>query len=836
MSASEDQGQGLTSTRVLELRQQFGFNELPEKRPNLILSALSYFWGPIPWMIEVAAGLSLATQNWDDLAIILTLLVVNGFVGFWEERQAGNAVAALKARLAVQARVLRDGTWTLSPARELVPGDRVRVRPGDIVPADIVLSGPGELDVDQSVLTGESLPQGRQRGETVYSSSTVVRGESFGTVVATARKTFFGRTAELVETTHTVSHFQRAVLQIGNFLIVVALALAILIEAVSLVRGSSPLDSLQFVLVLTIAAIPVALPTVLSVTMAVGAGRMAREQAVVSRLPAMEELAGMEVLCSDKTGTLTQNRMSMGEPYAAEGVDAESVVRAAALASRVENQDPIDLAILIMVPPDELAQTTVLNYDPFDPTTKRTEARIREAEGSVYSVSKGACQVIFELTGLSGAERERADTAVTTFADRGYRTLAVARTDEAGRWRFLGILPLFDPLRPDAREVVAATRALGVNVKILTGDQLAIGRETARRLGLGTNFLSAEDLRAASTPGEPNPSLETVDGFAQVFPQDKFAIVDRLEREGHIVGMTGDGVNDAPALKKADVGVAVSGATDVARSAASVVLLAPGLNVLVDAIRESRRIFARMTAYAIYRVGETIRLLLFLSLSILLFALYPVTAVMIVLIALLNDGAILSIAYDRAEVAATPTRWEMRTVLTIATVLGVVGVAFSFLLLVLAVTVWALPFAVIQTMIYLKLSVAGHFGIFATRTKGPFWKSRPATILLVAVLGTQAVATLIAVTGFLFTPLPLIWVGVVWGFAVLDLVTFDLAKQATYRSLGRSALEKGDQSTRHPRGPSKVRALFYRRRFATPARPATPASRSPMPPSAVSPE
>lgn len=819
MSVSGATGRGLTSSQVESLRARYGFNEVAESRPSSVRQFLTYFWGPIPWMIEIAAGLSLATENWDDLAIILTLLVVNGVVGFWEERQAGNAVEALKARLPLEARVLRDGAWVVLPARELVPGDLVRLRLGDIAAADTTITGPGELEVDQSALTGESLPQPRRAGDRVYASSLIRRGEADATVTATGSHTFFGRTAELVKTAHTVSHFQRAVLRIGNVLIVTALALAILIEAVSLVRGESPVSSLQFVFVLTIAAIPVALPTVLSVTMAVGARRLAREDAVVTRLSAMEELAGMNVLCSDKTGTLTQNRMTMGDPYAAEGVDPQSVVRAGALASRVEDKDPIDVAILAAQPPHLLDESTVLDFRPFDPTMKRTEASIRESNGTSYSVSKGACQVIFALTALAGAERARAEAAVATFATRGYRTLGVAQTDPSGQWKFLGILPLFDPLRPDALEVVRETRELGVQVKILTGDQRAIGEETARLLGLGTNFVSADQLNAIPASARPAGSLDSVDGFAQVFPQDKFVIVDRLQHEGHIVGMTGDGVNDAPALKQADVGVAVSGATDVARNAASVVLLAPGLNVLVDAIKESRRIFARMTSYAMYRVGETIRLLLFLSLCILLFALYPVTAVMIVLIALLNDGAILSIAYDRVPVSPSPTRWEMGTVLTIAVVLGIVGVAFSFLLLVLALTVWALPFAVIQTMIYLKLSVAGHLGIFATRTKGPFWSSRPATILLVAVLGTQSLATLIAVTGFLVAPLPLVWVGVVWAFAVADLLVFDLAKQAVYRWLSRPRVSTSSGGVLDRAVPSRVRALFYDRRFGAPAPP-----------------
>ena len=813
-----DEVRGLTSREVEERRVRSGYNEIPERRRNPVVVFLGYFWGPIPWMIEVAAALALVERSWDDLGIIVVLLIVNGLVGFFEEHQAGNAVAALREKLAVKARVLRDGVWTVLPARELVPGDGVRLRQGDVIPADIVLGSDAEIEVDQSALTGESLPVSKGKGDTTYSSSLVARGEANGTVQAIGAGTFFGRTAELVEAAHTTSHFQRAVLQIGNYLIGTAIALAIVIEAVSIVRGNDPLTSLQFALILTVAAIPVAMPTVLSVTMAVGARRMARQQAVVTRLSAMEELAGVDVLCSDKTGTLTQNKLTLGAPYARTGVSTEEVIQLAALASREENQDAIDLAILARSDRAKSAGFTVLEFRPFDPTTKRTEATVRAPDGRSYSVSKGACQVIFERTGLAGAERDRAEQAVADFASRGYRTLGVARTDGTGAWEFVGILPLFDPLRVDAREVVGRAREMGMNVKILTGDQLAIGREIAGQLGLGTNILPAEQARGGQAGGSSSVSaIEKADGFAQVFPEDKYAIVDRLQAGGHIVGMTGDGVNDAPALKKADIGVAVSGATDVARGAASLVLLAPGLGVLVDAVAESRRIFQRMTSYAIYRVGETIRILLLVSLSIVAFSLYPVTAIMIVLIAVLNDGAILSIAYDRATVARAPVRWDMPMVLTIASVLGLVGISFTFLLFYLALAVWALPFAMIQTMIYLKLSVAGHLGIFATRTKGPFWASRPSTLLLVAVIGTQSLATAIALGGFLLTPLPLYWAGVVWAFSLGDLIAFDLVKRAVYRRLARRQRASVDGATHRMRLRSLVPSLFYPRRYAAPS-------------------
>jgi H+-transporting ATPase len=773
---------GLSDAEVQQRRARYGYNELPEKQVNPVLKFLSYFWGPIPWMIEVAVILSAVVGHWADFGIILTLLVANAVVGFWEEYQAGNAIAALKATLALQARVKRGGAWASLPARELVPGDLIRLRLGDIVPADAALLAGDPVEVDQSALTGESLPVARKTGETVYSGSIVRQGEIDATVTATGPGTYFGQTARLVEAAHTVSHFQRAVLKIGDYLIVVAVALVILILLVALFRGDPMLDTLEFALVLTVAAIPVAMPTVLSVTMAVGARRLARRQAIVSRLVAIEELAGMDLLCSDKTGTLTQNRLTLGEPFVAGGASPADVITSAALASRGEDQDPIDLAVLsgLRTAPQGCRVTHFL---PFDPVHKRTEATVTGPDGATFKVTKGAPQVILALAADADTIRTEAEKAVNDFAGRGFRSLGVARADGDGAWRFLGVLPLYDPPREDSRPTIATARAMGIDVKMVTGDQVAIGKEIAREVGLGTDILDASLFAETKTheAGQLAETIETADGFAQVFPEHKFHIVDVLQQRGHIVGMTGDGVNDAPALKKADCGVAVSGATDAARAAADIVLLAPGLSVIIDAIQEARKIFQRMNSYAIYRIAETVRVLLFMTLSILVFNFYPVTAVMIVLLALLNDGAILSIAYDRVHYSDRPESWNMRRVLGLATVLGVAGVVASFLLFYLGERVFHLSREMVQTFMYLKLSVAGHLTIFVTRTRGPFWSIPPARVLLGAVLGTQLLATLIAVYGVFMTPIGWGWALLVWGYALAWFLVNDRVKLLAYR-------------------------------------------------------
>jgi H+-transporting ATPase len=777
-------GEGLGSQEAARRLEQYGFNELAEEKTSLLRRLLSYLWGPIPWMIEIAAILSLVVRHWADFAIIFALLIVNALVGFWEEYQAGNTIAALKAKLALRARVKRDGAWKNIPARELVPGDIIRIRLGDIVPADARLLEGDPVLVDQSALTGESLPVTDGPGDAVYSGSVIKQGEIDALVYATGKDTYFGKTAHLVESAHTVSHFQRAVLRIGDYLIFIALALVILILGVALFRGDDLLTTFQFALVLTVAAIPVAMPTVLSVTMAVGARVLADRQAIVSRLASIEEMAGMDILCSDKTGTLTQNKLTLGEPFTLAGQSRDGLILSAALASRAEDGDPIDLAVLGALT-GSTAGYQIEHFQPFDPVNKRTEATVKSPDGTEFAVTKGAPQVILALAADGNAARvePEVDEAVTRFAARGFRSLGVARRDDGGAWNFLGVLPLYDPPREDSASTIATAEQMGVEVKMITGDQIAIAREIGRELHLGTNIVDAEVFAETKTheAGQLAAAIEKADGFAQVFPEHKFHIVDVLQQHEHIVGMTGDGVNDAPALKKADAGIAVSGATDAARSAADIVLMTPGLSVIIDAIKESRKIFQRMNSYAIYRITETIRVLLFMTLSIVVFNFYPVTTIMIVLLALLNDGAILTIAYDRVRYSNKPEAWNMPVVLGLATVLGITGVIASFGLFYLGERVFHLNQATIQTLMYLKLSVAGHLTIFVTRTRGPFWSQKPARVLVAAVLGTQFVATMFAIFGIFMAPIGWQWALVVWGYALIWFLISDRVKLATYR-------------------------------------------------------
>jgi H+-transporting ATPase len=751
-------------------------------------------------MIEVAAILSILIQHWEDFAIIITLLVVNALVGFWQENKAENAIDLLKKRLAPKALVLRGGVWREIPSRELVPNDVVRVRLGDIVPADIKLMKGDYLLLDESALTGESLPAEKHVSEVAYSGSIVRQGEMDAYVVATGISSYFGKTAKLIETAKTGSHFQQAVTRIGNYLIILAAIMVSIVAVASLFRQVNPLELLQFALVLTVAAIPVAMPAVLTVTLAVGAIALARKEAIVSKLVSIEELAGVDILCSDKTGTITQNMLTVANVQAFDGFSVDDVLLFGTLASRAENRDPIDTAVINQAKSVKNVTVTLEGYSvddfkPFDPVSKRTVATVKpQTQKASFKVSKGAPQVILDLVENKTSISAKIDETVLSFASKGFRALGVGKQDENGAWQYVGLIAIYDPPRVDSGETIKNAQKMGINVKMVTGDHIAIAKEISREVNLGGNILPANAF-VDRPDSETKGLIENADGFAQVFPEHKYRIVQILQEQGHIIGMTGDGVNDAPALKKADAGIAVAGATDAAKSAADVVLTKPGLSVIVDAIKESRKIFQRMQNYSIYRIAETTRVLIFMTLSILIFNFYPVTAVMIVILALLNDLPIMTIAYDNVKIQPKPVRWNMRDVLIVASILGIAGVITSFVLFFIGLEVLQLDMATLQTLIFLKLTVAGHLTIYLARTGvHHFWeRPLPSKYLFGITEFTQVIGTLLAIFGVFMAPIG-IWLALfVWGYAILCFLIIDLFKIHFFKILGHGELKQPHQ-------------------------------------------
>ncbi|VAX26516.1 Lead, cadmium, zinc and mercury transporting ATPase; Copper-translocating P-type ATPase [hydrothermal vent metagenome] len=845
-----DRSRGLSEGEAQERLARYGLNEIPEKEETTLRRILKRFWGPIPWMIEVAAILSAMVQKWEDFVIIMIMLFVNAGLDFYQESKAISALKTLKEKLAKKAIVLRDGTFKETDAKYLVPGDVIKLKIGDVIPSDAKLLEGDYLLVDQSALTGESLPVEKKAEDVVYSNSIVKQGEMLAVVVNTGLNTYFGKTVALVAKAEREekSHYQKLVISIGDYLIVITLLLTIVIVYAGIHRGETLIELLRFALVLAVASIPVALPAVLSVTMAVGAVSLARKRAIVSRLVAIEELSGVDILCADKTGTLTKNQLLVENPVIFDGFTERDLVLYAELASREENKDPIDMAIFEygqkMGYKDITENYQQIKFIPFDPVRKRTEASIK-SDIRTFTVAKGAVQVILELCG-NDVDRKKVEEIVEDFAEEGFRTIAVATKEEDEKhFKLVGIIPLFDPPRDDSKSVIESTRKLGVDVKMITGDNIAIARQIARLLGIGDRICSAVALRSASyretvllgevlaraiykklQPGMTETEaekfakaviqelenefkniqipegyikkheseiidlIEHSSGFAEVYPEDKYIIVEKLQKGGHMVAMTGDGVNDAPALKKADCGIAVSGATDAARAAADVILTAPGLSVIEHGIELSRIIFGRMKSYTIYRIAETIRVILFMSLAILMFNFYPVTAIMIILLALLNDIPILTLAYDNASVQKKPTKWNLQEILTVSTVLGIAGVLSSFLLFFILEKYLHFSRELIQSLIFLKLLVAGHLTIFLTRTPGGFFwqKPYPSALLLWASFSTKILGTIFAAYGWFIAPIGWKYALYIWIYAVAWFIFNDFVKVGVYKFLRKERI------------------------------------------------
>lgn len=837
---------GLCSSEVQNRLDRFGYNELEERGESFWHRIFRRFWGPIPWMIEIAGLLSAIVQKWEDFAIIMIMLLVNAFLDFFQEHRALNALNALKQGLANEVIVLRNGEFETVLAREIVPGDIVKLRIGDIVPADVQLLQGEYLLVDQAALTGESLPVSKKINEVVYANTIVKQGEMLAVTVNTGMDTNFSNVVSLVARASLKerSHFQKMVIKIGNFLIMITLILVLLIVMVSLFRHESMLEIARFSLVLTVAAIPVALPAVLSVTMAAGAVNLARRQVIVSKLTAIEELAGVDVFCTDKTGTLTKNEMEVADSITLGGYSERELFLHAALASRLENSDPIELPIFHYIdehfPDLDCQEYQQMHFTPFDPVRKRTEAMVVKGDERFMAV-KGAAQVLLEIAELPDDEARNIQTMVDLFASKGYRTLAVGRQQDDKPLVLLGLIPLYDPPRDDSEQVIAEMRNYGVQVKMITGDNLAIAKEVGRLLNLEQRTISSSQLSgeagnellslieavttviyqrlkgdvplkearrfASEVMDQVNhiydthmlkhefihshesviiEMIEEVDIFAEVVPEDKYRIVDTLQKGGHIVAMTGDGVNDAPALKKADCGFAVSNATDAARAAADIILTAPGLSVINEAVRQARITFARMKSYATFRIAETIRIILFMTLSIVVFNFYPITALMIILLALLNDIPILAIAYDNSKVHQRPVRWNMRELLTISSILGLAGVISSFLLYYI-LREQGLSEDIIRTLIFLKLIIAGHSTLYVTRAEGWFWEQPwPSALLFGATFGTEILGTMIAVYGFMVTPVGWEYALWIWGYALVWFVVNDVIKMSAYRFIQKA--------------------------------------------------
>ncbi|KAK3206682.1 hypothetical protein Dsin_020728 [Dipteronia sinensis] len=763
---------GLTAEEGQKRLEIFGPNKLEEKKESKFLKFLGFMWNPLSWVMEAAAIMAIVLANgggkapdWQDFVGIVALLFINSTISFIEENNAGNAAAALMAGLAPKTKVLRSNKWSEQEAEILVPGDIISIKLGDIVPADARLLEGDPLKIDQAALTGESLPVTKNPGDEVFSGSTCKQGEIEAVVIATGVHTFFGKAAHLVDSTNNVGHFQLVLTSIGNFCIC-TIGAGMLIELIVMypIQQRAYRDGIDNLLVLLIGGIPIAMPTVLSVTMAIGSHRLSEQGAITKRMTAIEEMAGMDVLCSDKTGTLTLNKLTVDKSLIEvfpKDLDKDTLVLYAAMASRIENQDAIDASIVGMLgdPKEARAGITEVHFLPFNPVEKRTAITYIDGKGDWHRCSKGAPEQIIELCELKGETLKKAHEIIASYADRGLRSLGVARQNKesvGAPWEFVGLLPLFDPPRYDSAETIRRALDLGVNVKMITGDQLAIGKETGRRLGMGTNMYPSsfllgqyKDEAIANMPVEE--LIEKADGFAGVFPEHKYEIVKKLQERKHICGMTGDGVNDAPALKKADIGIAVADATDAARGASDIVLTEPGLSVIVSAVLTSRAIFQRMKNYTIYAVSITIRIVVGFLLVALIWK-FDFPPFMVLIIAILNDGTIMTISKDRVKPSPMPDSWKLKEIFATGVVLGTYMALMTalFFYLVHDTDFFSDKFGVrpikdnvdeLASALYLQVSIISQALIFVTRSRSWSFVERPGVLLLGAFLAAQLVST-----------------------------------------------------------------------------------------------
>jgi H+-transporting ATPase len=779
-------GDGLTEPEVGIRLNIFGYNEIAEKKRMPVVEFLLRYWGPMPWLLELAMALSFILRHQLEGMIIFVLLTVNAVIGQRHSGSSRKALELLKKRLAIQAKVLRDGKWVTKAAREIVPGDAMAVKLGDIVPADAKVMD-GELSVDESSLTGESLPVTAQQSDVIYSGSVVTGGEARCVVINTGANTYFGKTVELVKIAKPKSHQEEVMMTIVRYMMYLGVVASFLVSAYALVSGVGVFMVLTFIVIFLMGAVPVALPAVLTIVQAVGATELARKGALVTRLDSIEDAASIDILCLDKTGTITENRLSVRGSIPFSGYRREEVITLAGLASKEEGMDVIDLAVI------EYARTmgldssayTQVSYTPFNPSTRRTEAIIGYVGGQ-FRAMKGAPQVI--MSACRGTGRETIDEAnrmVEELSMRGYRTIAVACSegDDIDDLRLAGLLSLSDPPRPDSKDMIKEARRLGIKPIMLTGDNVAIAREIARQVNLGKNILRLTDIELLSEEEEVQ-AVAGSDGIAEIYPEDKYRIVKLLQSRGYMVGMTGDGVNDAPALKQAEMGIAVHNATDVAKASASVVLTEPGVSVIIDAIRISRQTYQRMLSWVINKVTKVIEFVGLLTLSFFWLLKLPLSLLGMSLLVFANDFVTMSLSTDNVKHTSSPNKWNVKNITLASLVPGMMLVIEGLIAILAGIKLFHLQWEKLRTLVMLNLIFSSQFKVMIVRERKHFWSSVPGRELLILCTATVAGFTLLGIYGIIVPSLPADYVLIVLGFSAVFTLAIDFPKYYIFKWFG----------------------------------------------------
>ncbi len=782
----ETTSNGLSDSQVKNRLAIFGLNEITEKKNNFFLEFLSRYWGPMPWLLELAMALSFVLKHYLEGIIIFVLLTLNVIIGYMHARGSQKAIELLKQKLAINAKVLRDGKWVMHASEEVVPGDILVVKLGDIVPADAKIIS-GELSVDESTLTGESLPKDTHPSDVIYSGSVVKRGEARCAVVNTGVNTYFGKTAELVKIATPKSHQEEVMMDVVKYMMYLGIAASILVSIYALFLHLSIFLILTFVVIFLMGAVPVALLAVLTIVQAVGATELAKKGVLVARLDSIEDAASIDVLCFDKTGTITQNKLSVIESIAFAGYQKEDVIRLAALASQAEGMEVIDLAVMEYAKGLRLDLNAFkqVSYTPFNPSLKRTEAII-ENNGARFKAIKGATQTVIALCrGIAQETAAKAKKTIEEFSQKGYRTIAIARSqgDELNNFQLVGLLPLADPLRPDSKNMIEKAKKLGIKPIMLTGDNIAIAQEIARQVGIGSKIIRFSDI-AGLSEDEQIKSIEGSDGFAEIYPEDKYKIVKLLQSRGHMVGMTGDGVNDAPALKQAEMGIAVSNSTDVAKASASVVLTEPGINVIINAVEISRQTYQRMLTWVINKVTKVIEFVGLLTVSFFWLHNIVLSLLGMSLLVFANDFVTMSLATDNVKSTSNPNKWNVKNITLSSLIPGMLLVAEGLIVILVGMKYFNLEWERLRTLVMLNLIFNSQFRVLIVRERRHFWSSAPGKELLIFSAATIIGFSLFGAYGIIIPALSVNQILVVLGFSAIFTLGIDFPKYYLFRKFG----------------------------------------------------
>ncbi len=771
---------GLSEDEAKKRLEQYGLNEIQTKKQNVLIKFLSKFIGTIPLMLYIIIAISIVLNKYIDAYIVIGLLIFNGITSFLEEYKADNTLELLKNKLSVLVKVERGGEWKTVQSKFIVPGDIIRIRLGDIAPADCKIIESDYLSVDQSMLTGESLPVDKKTNELVFSSSVVREGEATAVVISTGKNTAFGKTAELVKIAKTRTHLEASIFRILEYLLVLDVALIAAIFIGSYFFGIQLLLVVPFSLLILLTSVPVALPAAFTVAMAYGTERLSSKNILVTKLEAIEEASTMTVICLDKTGTITKNQLSISDPIQYGKFSNVDVFRYAALASRVEDNDQIDLAIIhgAQERKIDLKGYTVKTFKPFDPSTK-TSSAVVSFNGNEITVLKGFPESVMETCKLSSNDKNKINSSIDEMASKGYRTIAVAYKD-GSKWNFVGVIPMNDKPREDSKKLIDELRSLDLNVKMLTGDNENTAKAIAKEVDIGDNILDVSALNGKSEK-EIAEIITRADGFAGVYPKDKYTIVKALQDNGFHVGMTGDGVNDAPALKQAEVGIAVSNATDVAKSAADIVLTSEGIEPIVNAIKESRSIFERMITYTLKKVSRVLQTSIFLSIFFLILRFLPMRSIQLILALFLSDIGSISLSTDNELYSNHPDTWNIKVVFLVSLMFGIVAITQVSVLAYFGLNFMKLPSAQFQTFIFLIFIASMELMTLSMRERRSFWSSMPSVLVLSQIIVSIAVAVVLSYYGILMTAISLYAILLVMIVSILFLLLMDRIKLLAFR-------------------------------------------------------